>query len=186
MDTPASLLERLRQPGEQQAWGRFVDLYTPLLYYWARRLGLPSAAAADLVQEVFVVLVRKLPEFRYDPHKSFRNWLRTITHNKWREHRRRRGPALAVAAGRLEDLPDQDDTGAFEEAEYRRHLVGRALELVQPEFPDTTWAAFREYVVCGKSAAEVAAALNISPGTVYAAKSRVLSRLRQEIDGFLR
>ena len=51
MDTPASLLERLRRPAEQQAWARFVDLYTPLLYYWARRTGCPEADAADLTQD---------------------------------------------------------------------------------------------------------------------------------------
>src|SRR4051794_22774844 len=88
--TPVSLLERLRQPADQTAWGRFVDLYTPLLYYWARRRGLPSAEAADLVQDVFLVLVQKLPEFRYDRDKSFRNWLRTVMLNKWREGLRQR------------------------------------------------------------------------------------------------
>jgi hypothetical protein len=49
-ETPASLLERLRRRGEQAAWAHFVDLYTPLLYYWARRIGLQPHDAADLVQ----------------------------------------------------------------------------------------------------------------------------------------
>src|SRR5947209_16257345 len=75
--TPVSLLQRLRKPGEEQAWQRFTELYTPLLYYWTRHLGLQAQDAADLVQEVFTVLVEKLPEFAYDRNKSFRNWLRT-------------------------------------------------------------------------------------------------------------
>src|SRR5205823_5013820 len=83
--TPASLLERLQRADEQTAWVRFVELYTPVLFAWARRLGLQAQDAADLVQEVFTVLVRKLPEFRYDRQKSFRGWLRTITLNKWRD-----------------------------------------------------------------------------------------------------
>ncbi len=70
--TPPSLLERLRLPGEEAAWGRFVELYTPLLFFWARRLGLQEADAADLVQDVFRALVRKLPGFVYEPGKSFR------------------------------------------------------------------------------------------------------------------
>ena len=85
MDTPASLLERLRQPADPAAWSRFVELYTPLLYGWARRVGLPEQDAADLVQDVFVQLVRKLPDFTYDRHKTFRGWLRAVTLNKWRE-----------------------------------------------------------------------------------------------------
>ncbi len=61
--TPVSLLEQLRQPTAARAWPRFVELYAPLLYDWARRLGLQDADAADLVQDVFAILLRKLPEF---------------------------------------------------------------------------------------------------------------------------
>src|SRR5947209_16334896 len=86
--TSPSLLARLRRPDDPEAWDRLVDLYTPLLYHWARGTGLQEPDAADLVQEVFAVLVRKLPEFRYDEHKSFRGWLRKITLNKWRDRQR--------------------------------------------------------------------------------------------------
>jgi RNA polymerase sigma-70 factor (ECF subfamily) len=92
--TPASLLERLRQPGERQARDRFVDLYTPLIYFWACRMGLQADDAADLVQEVFIVLLRKMAEFRYDPRRSFRAWLRTVVVNKWHDIRRWREAAL--------------------------------------------------------------------------------------------
>jgi RNA polymerase sigma-70 factor, ECF subfamily len=66
--TPASLLERLRQPFEQEAWERFVSLYTPLIYAWGRQVGLQEQDAADLVQEVFVKLVQILPTFTSDGH----------------------------------------------------------------------------------------------------------------------
>jgi RNA polymerase sigma-70 factor (ECF subfamily) len=75
--TPVSPLDRLRQPGEADAWTRFVHLYTPLLFQWASRAGLREHDAADLVQDVLTLLVQKLPEFTYDPAKSFRGWLRT-------------------------------------------------------------------------------------------------------------
>src|SRR5262245_11991856 len=91
--TSISLLERVRQPTEREAWTRFVELYTPLLYYWACRLGMQEPDAADLVQDVFTVLVQKLPSFSYDASKSFRSWLRTITYNKWRDFQRRRAAA---------------------------------------------------------------------------------------------
>src|SRR5438093_11617398 len=81
--TPVSLLERLHQPNEQQAWEQFVELYTPLLYHWARRTGAQPTDAADLVQELFLLLLRKLPEFTYDRQRSFRAWLRTVAHNHW-------------------------------------------------------------------------------------------------------
>src|SRR5690349_14890833 len=87
--TPASLLQRLRLPGEQAAWERFVQLYTPLLCHWAHRLGLRDSDADDLVQDVFIVLVDKLPQFRYDPQCRFRGWLWTIIANQCRARRRR-------------------------------------------------------------------------------------------------
>src|SRR5262249_53365460 len=103
--TPVSLLVRLRQPSDAEAWRHFVDLYTPLLYCWARRLGMQVADAGDLVQEVLIVLVQKLPEFSYDRHKRFRGWLWTITRNKWRDSRRKQVHAPVPASDA--PLPDQ-------------------------------------------------------------------------------
>src|SRR5262245_57406077 len=73
--TPVSLLERLRGPEEQAAWTRFVQLYTPLLCHWAKRLGARAEEVSDLVQDVFTVLAQRLPGFQYDPQKRFRGWL---------------------------------------------------------------------------------------------------------------
>jgi RNA polymerase sigma-70 factor (ECF subfamily) len=185
MDTPASLLQRLRRPTDPLAWTRFVELYTPLIYSWARRNGLQEADAADLVQEVLALLFRKLPEFTYDRRHSFRSWLHTVTFNKLRETRRRRAPVVIGSGSALAEVPGADDATNLEEVEYRRHVVHQALHVLQPEFPLGTWKAFQEYVMIGRAADAVAAELGVAVGTVYAAKSRVLSRLRRELDGLL-
>jgi RNA polymerase sigma-70 factor (ECF subfamily) len=186
MDTPASLLERLRQPGQEQAWARLVELYTPMLFGWARRLGLQSPDAADLVQEVFAVLVQKLPQFQYDRHKSFHGWLRALTLNKWRDACRRRAlrPRQADEEG-LAEVVSPEAADAFAEDEYRQHLVGRALEMMQAEFEPATWKACWEFVVNDRPAADVARELGISVNAVYLAKGRVLRRLREELAGLL-
>jgi RNA polymerase sigma-70 factor (ECF subfamily) len=183
-NTPVSLLERLRRPGEQAAWDRFVELYTPLLYHWARQLEPQEADAADLVQDVFLVLLRELPAFTYQPQKRFRGWLRTVLVNKGRERRRR----LALPAGGESDLADvavPDETAALEEEEYRRYLVQRALQLMQADFQPATWRACWEYVVEGRPAREVAAELGLTVNAVHLARARVLRRLRQELEGLL-
>lgn len=184
--TPISLLERLRRPGQQQAWQRFVQLYTPLLYHWARRLGVRADDAADLVQEVFALLVRKLPEFRYDPDRRFRGWLWTLVVNKLREGKRRATiPLAGDGNGRLAELPTTDPTTLISETEYRRYVANRALQLIRHDFRPTTWKAFWEHVHAGRPAADVARELNLSVGAVYAAKVRVLARLREEFRGLL-
>jgi RNA polymerase sigma-70 factor (ECF subfamily) len=183
--TSLTLLERLRQPDDQAAWTRFVELYTPLLYRFARTAGLQEQDAADLVQDIFELLVRKLPAFRHDRRGSFRAWLRTITLNKWRERFRRAGARHLTNTDGLDQIMARDPADTFEEAEYRRQLVGRALRVLQPGFSPTSWTAFQEHVVAGRDAAAVAAELGIAVGTVYAAKSRILTRLRHHLDGLL-
>jgi RNA polymerase sigma-70 factor, ECF subfamily len=178
--TPVSLLERLRQPDDQSAWVRFVDLYTPLLCYWGRRAGLQEPDVSDLVQDVFQVLVRKLPTFAYDRDRTFRGWLRTILLNQWRDGIRRR---VEQPLENGDAVADSADPNALIEKEYRDYLVSRALHIMKTDFQPATWQACWEHVVCGRPAAEVAAELGISVKAVYLAQARVLCRLRQELEG---
>jgi RNA polymerase sigma-70 factor, ECF subfamily len=182
--TPVSLLDRLRNPAEKDAWPRFVLLYTPLLFHWARTAGLQSQDAADLVQDVFTTLVQKMPTFVYDRHKSFRAWLRTVTLNKWRDRAKARGAAaLDPATPPLADAVVEDPAEILAEAEYRRHLARRALELMQADFRPETWRACWLTVAEGRPAAGVAAELGLTVSAVYSANCRVLGRLRQELAG---
>ncbi|HTU21871.1 MAG TPA: sigma-70 family RNA polymerase sigma factor [Gemmataceae bacterium] len=184
--TPASLLERLRQANAPDAWERLVLLYTPFIYSWARQVGLQEADAADLVQDVFVTLVQTLPSFDYDRQKSFRRWLRTVTLNKWRDRQKKREPQLVPGdSARLgEQLPAADVEHLWE-AEYRQQLVHRALAIMSRDFQPATWKAFWQQAVEGRPAEAVAADLGLTVGAAYAAKFRVLSRLRQEMAGML-
>jgi RNA polymerase sigma-70 factor (ECF subfamily) len=181
MDTSPSLLERLRRPNEPAVWARFVDLYTPILFAFAGRLGVPEADAADLVQETLLLLLQKLPQFRYDGRKSFRAWLWTLMRHKVLEARRRRRPQAAD----LQDVAVPDEIDHLWQEEYRQRLVGRALEIMRSEFQPSTWKACWEHAVSGRSAAEVARELGMTVGAVYAARFRVLARLRQELEGCL-
>ncbi len=175
----------MRQSDDNEAWDRFVRIYTPLLIEWAQGIGLAANDVDDLVQDVLTVLLRELPNFEYDSDKSFRAWLRTIATNRGRDFLRRRNRgARAVEAGILDNQsPDNHDS--FAEAEYAQHIVGRALELMQAEFAESTWRACWECVFNDRAAADVADQLGITVNAVYVAKSRVLRRLRQELKGLL-
>lgn len=183
--TSASLLERLREPSPAKAWDRFVELYLPLVHAWARRLGLQEADATDLVQDVFATLFEKLPHFEYDARKSFRAWLKTIVLNRWREWKRQSLRRRELDPSGLSDLADPNDFEEFWESEYRRRLAQRALALIQKDFQPATWNACWELVVSDRPAKEVARQLGITVGAAYAAKFRVLARLREELAGLL-
>ncbi|MCA9048499.1 MAG: sigma-70 family RNA polymerase sigma factor [Planctomycetaceae bacterium] len=184
--TSITLLDRLTRGSDSDAWGRFVDLYTPLLLAWCRRLGMSDADSADLLQSVFVTLYQKLPDFRYDRGGSFRAWLRTVMLNTWRNQVRRRRLEGRQQEGSIdpEKIPDTDPRIRLDEDEYRSYLVRRALTLMQQQFEVTTWQACWEFVVNDRPAADVAEELGISVNSVYLAKSRVLRCLRAELQQF--
>lgn len=180
--TSVSLLQRVRVVSDKEAWERFVRLYTPLLLYLAKRLGLQEQDAADLVQDVLVVMVRKLPEFQYQPGKSFRAWMRTVLMNTWRDRRKSRETSPLDSGVEPKVQPEDE---ILEEREYQLYILGRALRLMAADFEPTTWQACWETVVCGRPAADVAAELKTTVNAVYLAKSRVLSRVRQDLEGLL-
>ena len=180
--TPASLLLRLRKPEETASWSRFVELYTPLLYHWARQVGEQHSDASDLVQDVFLILWRKLPDFVYDRDRSFHAWLKTIFLNRHRGRQRQRLALPLDVDGH--DRAD-DSLGDFGDPEYAKYLTRQAFRLIENEFSPLHQAAFRAYVLEERPAEGVAADLGIGLGTVYSIKSKILSRLRQELQHLL-
>jgi RNA polymerase sigma-70 factor (ECF subfamily) len=190
-ETSASLLERLRCHPDPASWQRLVDLYTPLIRHWLRRHGLQPPDAEDLVQEVLAAVVAELPRFHYDPARgSFRAWLRAVTANRlrafWRSRQAR--PAATGDSTFAERVLDQladphSDLSRLWDREHDQHVAGRLLELIEPEFEPSTWRAFRRVVMDGIKPAEAAAELGLSVNAVFIAKSRVLRRLRQEMQG---
>lgn len=177
---------RLKSSQDQQAWATFVELYTPLIFYWARRIGLHTNDAADLAQDVLTLVFQKLPSFEYQPDRSFRSWLRTVTLNRYRESLRRRTVGAKGATDSvLEKMASPNSAESTWDLSYQQSLVSRAMELLQDEFQPQTWSALQQYVFGGASAAAAAKENGLSVWTVYAAKSRLMSRLREQLEGLL-
>lgn len=191
--TRPSLLLRIRDASDREAWRQFVDLYAPLIYGLARKRGLQDADAADVTQDVFRAVAVAVPSWNYDPQRgSFRGWLYTVTRNKINDFLRDRklAPALGQGTGDtatqmyLEQQPDwatpaEDESAWQREAQQRVFAV--AAERIRREFQESSWKAFWQVAVEGKSGEETARGLHMSVGAVYVAKSRVLARLKKEI-----
>lgn len=184
LTTSVTLLERVRNRENRRDRERFIRLYTPLLIRWTQSAGVPNSDCEDVVQEIVLLLLEKLASFQLDHAKGqFRGWLRTVALNRCREWlRQRRG---VNSRGEYEAPLVEDPTEAFWENEYRQPLIRRALEIMKTEFEERTWRACWEHVSSGRSAAEIAAELGMTEAAVYAAKSRVLKRLRIELQELL-
>lgn len=187
--TSASLLQRVRTH-DPTAWRRLADLYSPLVYSWARRGGLRDGDAADVVQDVFRAVFQGLDRFPRDgADASFRGWLWAITRNQVRWHFRRQGDAPQAVGGseaaqRLAQHPDGPaDPSEPDPDQTRRRIVQRALQLVQGDFSPNVWQAFVRTTLENHSAADVARDLGMTAGNVRQAKFRVLRRLREELEG---
>ena len=187
-DTRRSLLIRVRDTEDHTAWQEFVAIYAPLIHAYAMRRGLQDADAADVAQQVLQSIARAIPGFEYDPKKgTFRGWLFTITRNhllkSFQQHRRT--PTATGDTAFQDTLNQQEDAASDEELwnlEHERQLFQWATEKVRVDFKESTWNAFWGVAVEGKPASEVAETLEMSTGAVYIAKSRVMARLREEIE----
>jgi RNA polymerase sigma factor (sigma-70 family) len=183
----ASWLVRLRDSHNAEAWQDFVDAYGPLIRHYAKRHGLQDADANDLAQNVFCTIASVLRHFAYDPKRgSFRQWLLTLTRNEMykllhRQQRLGRGSGDSSVQRALEQQPVEDPLKALWEREYDMHLIKWAANKVRPDFQSSSWRAFWQTAVQGRSAGDVAAKLNMSVEAVYTAKSRVLKRIKRTV-----
>ena len=184
--TRPSLLVRLRDAQDADAWRLFVELYGPIVYRFARRHHLQDADAADLTQEVLRGVSGSVGRLDYDPRRgSFRGWLFTLAHRKLYDllaRRRRQEQAGGDSATQmlLDETPARDSEDVWNQ-EHGRQVFAWAAEQVRGQFTETTWRAFWATAVEGRDAAAVAEELKLSVGAVYVAKSRVQARLREQI-----
>jgi RNA polymerase sigma-70 factor (ECF subfamily) len=190
--TSVSLLERLRsaRPDDPE-WHRLAELYQPLIRRWLGRVPGLTDEADDLTQEVFLIMVREIPRFEHQREGSFRAWVRGITVNVLRNHRRRqfRRPAIRLDPSEsfAEMLADPNSELAREwDVEHDRHIFEKLQMVARSEFTPASWESFRRFALDGIPAAEVAAELGMSVNAVTLAKSRILKRLREEAGDLLK
>ncbi len=187
--TRVSLLARVKDLRSQESWKEFVDLYGPLISRFLRKLGVVEADTADLTQEVFAIVVRRLPSFKYDPAKGrFRGWLKTVTIRRALRFfaQQRRTPlspgGTAVLEVFLQQPDPHDQLEEMWEQEWRQRVLEAAMDQVRRQVSQPIWRTFQMTVLHGSPAQQVAEGLGMSVGQVYVNKCRVLKRLRQVVE----
>lgn len=184
--TQPSLLVRVRDARNQKAWCEFVEIYSPLVYGFARKHGLQDADAVDVTQEVLGAVARSIGRLDYQAERgSFRGWLFTIVRNELRDWFAKQRSAvigigdLTSASPENERLASDDELSKQWELEHEQRLFAWAAERVRTEVQETTWQAFWKTTVENQSGKDVANELSMTIAAVYLAKSRVMARLKE-------
>ncbi len=186
--TRASLILRLRDRSDLAAWQEFTEIYQPLVFRLARSKGFQHSDAMDIAQEVLLRVANAVERWQPDEQRgTFRGWLYRIARNLMIDflERGKRHPLAAGSTGMVQLIAQQaDPTSANSQTfdlEFRRQVFAWAANKVRPQFQETTWLAFWRTAVEGDAAVDVARDLNLSPGAVYVARSRVMQKLRAEV-----
>jgi RNA polymerase sigma-70 factor (ECF subfamily) len=185
--TSATLLGRLgRDPNDAAAWGEFVRRYGPKVHQWCRRWQLQEADAEDVTQNVLVEVARQMKKFTYDPARSFRGWLKTVTHGAWcdwlsAQQRPGRGSGDSGTLGVLATVEARDDLARRLQEQYDLELLDEAAARVRLRVAPQTWEAFRLLTFEDLSGPDAAARLGVNLSNVYVARSRVQKLIQEEL-----
>ncbi len=184
-DTRMSLLLRIRDSGDHDAWREFETIYRPVIYRIARKRGYQDADAQDVAQKVMVKIARRVQHFHRDNGSArFSTWLTTVCRNCLIDEFRSASHDAVGGTTNLERLSQlgSDDVSVDDiEREHRRQVFRHAAREVAHQVEADTWRAFWETAVEGRAASQVAVDLEMTVGSVYTARCRVIQRLRAKV-----
>jgi RNA polymerase sigma factor (sigma-70 family) len=192
--TRESLLERLRDLGDQGSWQQFFDTYWKLIYCAAIKAGLSDAEAEDVVQETIIGVARNMGTFRYDPQVcSFKGWLMLLTRHRIIDHLRKckvrpesflQLPEGGTRTGAGQEIPDAAAEQAFEgmwNEEWQKNLVDAAMERVKTVVNPQHYQIFYLHSVKNLTAGRIAELLRVSTAKVYVVRHRVGRLVKREM-----
>ena len=185
-ETSISLMMRVRRdPADVEAWEEFVRRYQPMIREWCLRWGSRPDDADDIVQEVLLKLLAAMRSFDYDPDRSFRAWLKTVTQNAWtdfvRSHRRESTEDPEWFRALLDSRAALDDLRGRMEDAFDRELLGLAMHRVEKRVKPANWRAFQLTAIDQRPGAEAAQELGMTVARVFIAKHRVQRMLEEEM-----
>jgi RNA polymerase sigma factor (sigma-70 family) len=165
--------------GEEQAWRDLTERYADLVYGIARRAGLADAEAGDVVQEVFLSLLKHLARIE-DPRRLPGWLLQTARRESWRQRRRARSAAArerqAAQPESAEDLLPAEVLASHE----RRQAVRAAFRALGERCRRLLDALF--YGGPGRPYAAIAEELGMPVGSIGPTRRRCLTALGEELE----
>jgi RNA polymerase sigma factor (sigma-70 family) len=186
--TNPTLLNRLCDWRDHDAWVDFVACYDPVIRLACRRYRLGADNTDELSQRVWIDLARRMRTFRYDPGKTFRGWLRRLCQSRAIDLLRKKGadavlslesqPVESLWQEASRDLEAEEDVAA--ERPRLLQLADEVQDAVRLRVDGRTWQVFWSVAVLGQSVREASEAAGISYYAAFAAQKRVRRMLREE------
>jgi len=194
MSTPttrASLLVKLQDPQDVEAWDTFVRIYSPVVFRTARKLNLQPADAENVVQEVLIVVSNSVgPWLQRDDRGRFLAWLLRIARNKSIDLLTRHATKPLIAPAELDDeylhrLAEGESYAEIQlDREYRLALFDSAAREVQKIVSPKTWNAFWMTTIENVSIADASRTLQVRPGVIYLSRCRVMERIKRLVESW--
>jgi RNA polymerase sigma-70 factor, ECF subfamily len=178
-ETSESLIFRIRNPSDTDAWSAFAEIYSPMIRRYCQKKGLQEADALDVTQEVLLKVNKAIGNFDYERDKGrFRSWLGTITvneiHSNWKRTKR-------IPSNIDLDFTDVQKNDPEWNQEFTDHILSLAVDRIRNEFSLDVWSTFEATWMLNEPSVDVAAKHGVAIHTVYVNKSRVLKRLMSEV-----
>jgi RNA polymerase sigma-70 factor (ECF subfamily) len=166
------------QAGDRWALEELVRRTHRSVYTCALRLVGNPDDAADVTQDVYLRVVRKLGGFRHEA--SFTTWLNRVTTNVAMSALKRRTRRIAVEGATAP--PDTRDLAPDPSERAEMVALARRLEQLVAQLPETQRQVLVLRDIYGQSTDEVADAMGISTGAVKVRLFRARERLKAELE----
>jgi RNA polymerase sigma-70 factor (ECF subfamily) len=186
--TNPTLLNRLDDWRDREAWVDFVTRYDPVIRAVSKRYRFDDDLTEELCQRVWIDLTRRIRTFRYDPGMTFRGWLRRLCQSRAIDLlRKKKADAeheleIHAAASLLNDAAEgfEAEESRASERPVLLRLAEEVQDAVRRRVDVRTWETFWKIAVLGHSVREASDAAGISYYAAFAAQKRVGRMLREE------
>lgn len=176
-------MRRLRtDPGDVDAWTDFLAIYAPQIDRWCRLRGLQEADVQDVTQNILMTMAKQFGRFEYDPTRSFRGWLRTVTENAVRDYVKScKTKPLVGDSAVLDSVESRQSLLEHLAESFDLEILAEARIRVQQKVDGKHWEVFELATDQQVSGADIASRLDISIANVFQIKSRIQRMIRDQI-----
>ncbi len=183
--TTSTVLQRLANFGDGEAWQHFSGRFWAPIEKFARRQGLAESDAQDVAQETLLAFARAYSEGQYDRTQGrLSKWLFGIAWRRIDHVRRERyravteRPVADDASAFWAQVPDENAASQAWDEVWERALLERSMRRLREEVQPSTFRVFEVIVLEKRSVEEAMTEAGLTRNAVYVAKHRTLSRLR--------